>query len=58
MEDLLAKVREKYGGIVSKLGAMIMSEELASEEEDAALLRTTEEFLTRMLPVVSLIQDG
>ena len=49
---MLTQVQEEYRGIVSKLEATILSEEQASEE-DTTLLKTTEEFLMRMLPEVS-----
>ena len=51
----MIQVREEYRGIISKLKAMILSEEQTSEE-DAILLKTTEEDLARMLQEVRSIR--
>ena len=57
VDELLIQVREEYHDIVTKLEALILSEEQASEE-DTTLLRTTEKFLIRLLPEVNAIRTN
>ena len=49
------QVRNENTGVAKKLETMILTEAEASEE-DTALLASTKEFLTQMLPEVSLIR--